>query len=82
MISGQVNEVWFEQAILAADYLLRAQRPGGLIDLRSVNIDSSPDTSIMLQLELKGLASGGSDIGDFLQKSIIGYEQESLPHAP
>jgi len=46
------------------------------------DIDSGPDTSIMLQLELKGLASGGSDIGDFLQKSIIGYEQESLPHAP
>ncbi len=39
----------FEQAILAADYLLRAQRPSGLIDLPSVNIDSSPDTAFCIQ---------------------------------
>ena len=49
LISGQVNEARFEQAILAADHLLQVQRPGGLIDLRSVNIDSSPDTGFTVQ---------------------------------
>ena len=37
------------QANLAADYLLRARRPSGLIDLISVNIDSSPDTGFAVQ---------------------------------
>lgn len=49
LISGQVNDALFARAILAADHLLRAQRPGGLIDLRSVNIDSSPDTGFTVQ---------------------------------
>ncbi len=35
---------------LTADYLLRAQRPTGLIDLRSTNYDSSPDTAFAVQL--------------------------------
>ncbi|MCB0127395.1 MAG: hypothetical protein KDE58_34265, partial [Caldilineaceae bacterium] len=38
-----------EQANLAADYLLRARRPSGLIDLISVNIDSAPDTGFAVQ---------------------------------
>lgn len=37
------------QANLAADYLLYARRPSGLIDLISVNIDSSPDTGFAVQ---------------------------------
>ncbi len=37
------------QANLAADYLLRARRPSGLIDLISVNIDSGPDTGFAVQ---------------------------------
>ena len=45
----QSDAARFEQAILAADYLLRAQRPSGLIDLPSVNIDSSPDTAFCIQ---------------------------------
>jgi len=49
LISGQVNEAWFAQAILATDHLLQVQRPGGLIDLRAVNIDSSPDTGFTVQ---------------------------------
>lgn len=38
-----------QQANLAADYLLRARRPSGLIDLISVNIDSAPDTGFAVQ---------------------------------
>jgi len=38
-----------DQANLAADYLLRARRPSGLIDLISVNIDSGPDTAFTVQ---------------------------------
>lgn len=35
---------------LAASYLLRAQRPSGLIDLKSCNFDSAPDTAFVVQL--------------------------------
>jgi hypothetical protein len=35
---------------IAADSMLRAQRDTGLIDLRSTNYDSSPDTGFALQL--------------------------------
>jgi hypothetical protein len=49
LLSGMVDDTLFERAVLAADYLLRAQRPSGLIDLRSVNIDSSPDTGFTVQ---------------------------------
>ena len=37
------------QATLAIDYLLRAQRPSGLIDLLSCNYDSSPDAGFAVQ---------------------------------
>ncbi|MBZ0293849.1 MAG: hypothetical protein K8L99_14885 [Anaerolineae bacterium] len=35
---------------IAADYLLRAQRPSGLIDLRIANYDSSPDAAFAVQV--------------------------------
>lgn len=38
------------RAITAAEYLLRAQHPSGLIDLRDCNYDSSPDTGFAVQL--------------------------------
>ncbi|MEJ5200261.1 MAG: hypothetical protein WHX53_15185, partial [Anaerolineae bacterium] len=36
-------------ALLAADALLRSQRPSGLLDLITVNYDSSPDTGFTVQ---------------------------------
>jgi hypothetical protein len=36
-------------ALLAADAMLRAQRPSGLLDLVTVNYDSSPDTGFTVQ---------------------------------
>lgn len=38
-----------DEANRAADSLLRARRPSGLIDLVTVNIDSSPDTGFAVQ---------------------------------
>ena len=37
------------RAHLMIDYLLHVQRPSGLIDLRSANYDSSPDTGFVVQ---------------------------------
>ena len=36
-------------ALLAADAMMRAQRSSGLLDLLSVNYDSSPDTGFTVQ---------------------------------
>ncbi|HMP40631.1 MAG TPA: hypothetical protein PKA05_09655 [Roseiflexaceae bacterium] len=38
-----------ERATLAADFIVRDQRPSGLIDLISTNYDSSPDTGFAVQ---------------------------------
>src|SRR5438105_7368143 len=46
-------------AIPAVEYLLRAQRPNGLIDLRDVNYDSSPDTGFAVQSLCAALEVGG-----------------------
>jgi hypothetical protein len=50
---------------MAADYLLRVQRPGGLIDLRSANYDSAPDTGFVVQMLCAmlqvGLPASGHD---------------------
>jgi hypothetical protein len=43
---------------IALDYMHRAQRPSGLIDLRSTNYDSSPDTGFVLE-QLCALTSIG-----------------------
>lgn len=45
----ETNQELFRRVILAADYLLKAQRPSGLIDLFSVNYDSGPDTAFTVQ---------------------------------
>ncbi len=39
-----------ERLEIAVDYLLRVQRPSGLIDLRNTNYESGPDTAFALQL--------------------------------
>jgi hypothetical protein len=38
------------RATIAIEYLLRVQRPSGLIDLRDCNYDSSPDTAFAVQI--------------------------------
>ena len=43
---------------IALDYMHRAQRPSGLLDLRSTNYDSSPDTGFVLE-QLCALTSIG-----------------------
>ncbi len=57
-----------DRATLAADYLLRAQRSSGLIDLLSTNRDSGPDTGFAVQalctvLELGRPLAGEHSLG-------------------
>ena len=44
------NADWLARANIAVDYVLRVQRPSGLIDLRDCNYDSSPDTAFAVQV--------------------------------
>ncbi len=55
---------------IAADYLQRAQRPTGLIDLLSTNYDSSPDTGFVLQLlcAFTELGRENAQLSDVLDK--------------
>lgn len=78
------DERLLPQANLAADYLLRARRPSGLIDLISVNIDSGPDTGFTVQelctvLELARQRSvTAPDWQPFLQK-LETFVREAVP---
>lgn len=57
-LGGDAAAVLLERATHAADYLLRAQRESGLIDLRSVNYESPPDTAFAVQQLAAVLAVG------------------------
>ncbi|EIP97706.1 hypothetical protein OpiT1DRAFT_02153 [Opitutaceae bacterium TAV1] len=46
------------RAIAGMDFLIRSQRPGGLIDLQGANYDSAPDTAFVVQMLVPVLASG------------------------
>jgi len=46
---GTGDESRLMRATQAADFMLRAQRPSGNIDLLSVNYDSAPDTGFVVQ---------------------------------
>ena len=46
---GIVDESRLARATQAADFMLRAQRPSGNIDLLTVNYDSAPDTGFVVQ---------------------------------
>ena len=62
------------RATIAIEYLLRVQRPSGLIDLRDCNYDSSPDTGFAVQtlcalIELgRHLAQREAEFATFLDK--------------
>ncbi|MAS37478.1 MAG: hypothetical protein CL610_25990 [Anaerolineaceae bacterium] len=55
---------------IMADYMLKAQRPSGLMDLRSTNYDSPPDTGFVVQLlcALVELGRGEPLLADVLAK--------------
>ncbi|MCD6285403.1 MAG: hypothetical protein J7M39_05765 [Anaerolineae bacterium] len=46
---GDIGEPTVHRMVLAGDALAGMQRPSGLIDLPTVNIDSSPDTAFTVQ---------------------------------
>lgn len=49
LLRGAPDGSLLERLLAAADALLALQRPSGLIDLPSVNIDSGPDTGFIVQ---------------------------------
>jgi hypothetical protein len=72
----KTDETLFERARWAADYLLRAQRSSGLIDLISANYDSSPDTAFTVQSLCPIIEWGRkqADINRHWEKLIDGLE--------
>jgi hypothetical protein len=84
-----------DRATLAADYLLRAQRASGLIDLLSTNYDSGPDTGFAVQalgtvLELGRPLAGESAtwaglrsrIEQFVRRAAVGMLRDGGFHMP
>ena len=71
-IPAEVPEisVLVERMNLALDYMLRVQRPSGLIDLRSTNYDSSPDTGFIVEsfCAIYDLAEGEAILAGPLEK--------------
>lgn len=57
-LAGDDDPALLARATHAADYLLRAQRASGLIDLRSINHDSPPDTAFAVQQLAAALSVG------------------------
>ena len=57
---------------IALDYMRRAQRPSGLIDLRSTNYDSSPDTGFVVELLCSLVAIAGES--DILREALAKIE--------
>jgi hypothetical protein len=49
LTGGELAPAVQDHVLQAADFLLHAQRPSGLLDLLSVNYDSSPDTGFTVQ---------------------------------
>lgn len=50
---------WVGRATAGMDFLMRSQRPGGLIDLIDCNTDSAPDTAFCVQMLVPLLQTGG-----------------------
>jgi hypothetical protein len=84
-----------DRATLATDYLLRAQRSSGLIDLLSTNYDSGPDTGFAVQalctvLELGRPLAGESAawagllarIEQFVRRAAVGMLRDGGFHTP
>ncbi len=69
-----------ERIRLAMDYMQRAQRPSGLLDLRSTNYDSSPDTGFVVEqlCALSSLAQGSRLLADALVK-IEAFVRRAVP---
>lgn len=77
-------ETLLAHANLAADYLLRAQRPSGNIDLLSVNPDSGPDTGFTVQMlctvfELGADALRSNQAGAELLEKLERFIRRAVP---
>ncbi len=91
---GELSTETLERMLWAADALIAQQRPSGLIDLPTVNIDSAPDVGFILQvlctvLELGREVEGPSPqwqklldrVGDFVRSAAIGMRDGGF-HTP
>lgn len=65
---------------IALDYMHRAQRPSGLLDLRSTNYDSSPDTGFVVEqlCALTSIGRGSNILAEPLAK-IESFIRRAVP---
>jgi len=66
--------------LIALDYMHRAQRPSGLLDLRSTNYDSSPDTGFVVEqlCALTSIGRGSTILREPLAK-IESFIRRAIP---
>ena len=50
LVAACIHTGMTDRALRGIEYLLRYQRPSGLLDMRSCNFDSAPDTAFTVQL--------------------------------
>jgi hypothetical protein len=91
---GHSIEALLQRATLAADFILRDQRPSGLIDLLSTNYDSSPDTGFAVQALCTVIELARSRAGDpawarllerielFVRRAVAGMTNDGGFHTP
>ncbi len=84
LFPATADESLLQRADLAADYLLKAQRPTGNIDLLSVNYDSSPDTGFTVQqlctvVELARSAQVNTGVWQSLLGKIERFIRQAIP---
>lgn len=73
-------EMLLQRITLALEYMHRAQRPSGLIDLRSTNYDSSPDTAFAVEqlCALTGIARSSQLLAEPLSR-IESFVRRAVP---
>jgi len=84
LVRGAEDPALLTRLIAAADALLALQRPGGLVDLPTVNIDSSPDTGFMVQqlctvLSLGKDAAWGGPRWEALLDRVAAFVRRAVP---
>ena len=79
-VDAPTQEMLLQRLILALDYMHRAQRPSGLLDLRSTNYDSSPDTGFAVEqlCALTSIARGSPLLAEPLAR-IKSFVRRAVP---
>ena len=79
-VDAPAQDLLLERMTLALDYMHHAQRPSGLLDLRSTNYDSSPDTGFAVEqlCALTSIARGSRLLAEPLAK-IDSFVRRAVP---